>query len=199
MRKGKIASGWTFHCKFGFGLRFAIRPTRAGKGRGETYMSQQYSIPTGSVETEPGEELLLHKAFQDALTDLLHSNFHDALTGLPNRALFLDHLELAIERSKRHAGYLFAVLLLDLDRFKVINDSLGHAVSDQLLVAVALRLKACMRPGDTIARLGGDEFAILLDDLKDDAEALRVAERIQEEMALPFRPDGHEVFSTVSV
>ncbi len=130
---------------------------------------------------------------------LLHHAFHDALTCLPNRALFMDRLKQAIYHSKRRQDYIFAVLFLDLDRFKIVNDSLGHMVGDQLLVAMARRLALCLRPGDTIARLGGDEFTILLDDVKDFANANFVAERIQKALALPFDLDGHEVFTTVSI
>ena len=96
---------------------------------------------------------------------LLHDAFHDALTGLPNRALFMDHLGLSIARAKRNPDQKFAVLYLDLDRFKIINDSLGHMIGDQLLVGIARRLEMCLRPGDTIARLGGDEFTVLIEDI----------------------------------
>jgi diguanylate cyclase (GGDEF)-like protein/PAS domain S-box-containing protein len=130
---------------------------------------------------------------------LLHDAFHDSLTGLPNRALFIDHLKLAVDRSRRRRGYLFAVLFIDLDRFKVINDSLGHLVGDELLSAIAHRLEICLRDGDTIARLGGDEFTILLDGIKDYADAQRVAERVQEVLEQPFTLAGREVFVTASV
>jgi diguanylate cyclase (GGDEF)-like protein len=162
-------------------------------------MSRPPSILDSPGVAEHSEEQLLHEAFQAALIDLLHDNTHDTLTGLPNRELFFNNLELTIERSKRRPGYLFAVLLLDLDRFEAIKVSLGHAAGDHLLVASARRINACLRPGDTMTRLPGDEFAIILDDLGDDAEALRVAEGIQKEMALPFSPDGYDVFSTVSI
>lgn len=130
---------------------------------------------------------------------LLHEAFHDGLTGLPNRALFMDHLKLSVERGKRRDDRLFAVLFLDLDRFKIINDSLGHMVGDQLLVGIARRLEICLRPGDTVARLGGDEFTVLLEDLTSVAEVIEVAERLQKALALPFNLNGHEVFSTVSI
>ena len=129
---------------------------------------------------------------------LLHDAFHDTLTGLPNRALFTDRLKLTLARGKRLGAHQFAVLFLDLDRFKVINDSLGHMIGDQLLVGIARRLEACLRPGDTVARLGGDEFTILLEDIDDVKEAVAVARRVGKELSLPFNLGGHEVFTTVS-
>jgi len=149
----------------------------------------------------------VHLIFQlQSITDrkaaeerLLHEAFHDTLTGLPNRALMIDHLKLTIARTKRRPERRFAVLFLDLDRFKLINDGLGHMVGDQLLVGIARRLEECMRPGDTIARVGGDEFTILLDDLSDDREAVTVAERIHQELKTPFNLGGRDVFTTVSI
>ncbi|MBD1861162.1 MULTISPECIES: EAL domain-containing protein [Trichocoleus] len=130
---------------------------------------------------------------------LLHDAFHDVLTGLPNRALFMDRLGLSIERSKRPGNNLFAVLFLDLDRFKVINDSLGHMIGDQLLISIARRLEACLRGGDTVARLGGDEFTILLDDISDLDDATRIANRIHHALQSPFNLQGQEVFTSVSI
>jgi len=130
---------------------------------------------------------------------LLHDAFHDSLTRLPNRALFIDHLRLAVNRCRRRKGYLFAVLFIDLDRFKVINDSLGHMIGDEVLVATGCRLASCLREGDTIARLGGDEFTILLDGINDHGDAERVAERVQEVLAEPFDFAGREFFVTASV
>jgi diguanylate cyclase (GGDEF)-like protein/PAS domain S-box-containing protein len=154
-----------------------------------------------------GEAQPLHLIFQiQDITDrkraeeqLLHDAFHDALTGLPNRALFMDHVKMAIQRSRRSGDRLFAALFLDLDRFKIINDSLGHMVGDQLLVGIAHRLEACLRPGDTVARLGGDEFTILLEDLSTMDDALDVARRVQEAVTQPFNIGGHEVFTTASI
>ncbi len=130
---------------------------------------------------------------------LLHNAFYDALTNLPNRALFMDRLEHAVERANRRGTYCFAVLFLDLDRFKVVNDSLGHMMGDQLLIAIAKRLQRAVRPGDTVARLGGDEFTILLDDIEDITDAVWVAERIQGELKQPFNLNGHEVFTSASI
>lgn len=125
--------------------------------------------------------------------------FYDSLTGLPNRTLFLDRLGQAVKRARRHKNYNFAVLFLDLDRFKGVNDSLGHMMGDRLLVAIARRLERCVRPGDTVARLGGDEFTILLDDIRGNEDAVFVADRIQRELSAPFDLEGQEVFTTVSI
>ena len=133
-----------------------------------------------------------------AIDRLTHDAFHDALTGLPNRALFMDRLGRSTERARRHAGHQFAVLFLDLDRFKVVNDSLGHTFGDQLLINVAERLRHALRGADTVARLGGDEFTILLE-IDHLADAARTAERIQEELRLPFHIGEHEIFTTASI
>jgi diguanylate cyclase (GGDEF)-like protein len=111
----------------------------------------------------------------------------------------MSHLGRSFDRAKRHKDYLFAVLFLDLDRFKVINDSLGHLMGDELLISVSQRLSACLRSIDTVARLGGDEFAILLDDTTDGTSAVRIAERIQASLARPFPVGGSEVFTTASI
>lgn len=134
-----------------------------------------------------------------AESQLLHLAFHDALTGLPNRASFINRLRHAINYSKRHSDYLFAVLFIDLDRFKVINDSLGHHKGDQFLLAIASRLELCVRSIDTAARLGGDEFTILLEGIQDVSDAIKVAERIEQELKLPFELEGQEIFTTASI
>ncbi len=130
---------------------------------------------------------------------LAHDAFHDALTALPNRALFLDRLSHVLGAAARHPAERFAVLFLDLDRFKVVNDSLGHHAGDHLLVAVAGRLSGAIRPGDTVARLGGDEFGLLLDGIHDAAEAAQVADRVQRALAPAVELGGQELFVTASI
>jgi diguanylate cyclase (GGDEF)-like protein/PAS domain S-box-containing protein len=130
---------------------------------------------------------------------LSYNAFHDTLTGLPNRAFFIERLKYAIELAKRQENYLFAVLFIDLDRFKVINDSLGHIMGDQFLLIIANRLKTCLRPTDISARFGGDEFTILLEQIQDISDAIKIAERIQQELLLPIELDGQEVFATASI
>ncbi len=130
---------------------------------------------------------------------LLHDALHDRLTGLSNRALFMDRLEQKFARLKRRPDSLFAVLFLDFDRFKNINDSLGHLAGDQLLKAISGRLQECLRPGDTVSRFGGDEFAILLENVTELSDATVVAERVQKAMTHPFQLGSQQVFSSASI
>jgi PAS domain S-box-containing protein len=148
---------------------------------------------------------------------LEHRAFHDGLTNLPNRALFLDRLERAIAVSHRHNDFRFAVLFIDIDEFKVFNDSLGHSAGDDLLIQIARRLTACLRGADTVtrprpgeqsqlsigentlARPGGDEFVVLAEELRDPSDAIRMAKRIQERLAIPFGVSGHEIVITASI
>jgi diguanylate cyclase (GGDEF)-like protein/PAS domain S-box-containing protein len=130
--------------------------------------------------------------------ELAHQAFYDSLTDLPNRSLFLDRLNHAIRRAKRRQA-LFAILFLDVDRFKDVNDSLGHATGDKLLRAIAERLEQSVRPGDTVARLGGDEFTVLLEDMKTPDDAVDVAQRILHELKRPFQLEGQEVFAGASI
>ncbi|WP_062289731.1 EAL domain-containing protein [Nostoc piscinale] len=130
---------------------------------------------------------------------LLHNSLHDALTGLPNQSLFMERVKLALERSKQQRDYVFAVLFLDLDRFKVINDSLGHLLGNQLLIAISHRLQSILRAGDMVARFGGDEFTILLEEIDGINGAIQVAERIQNLLALPFQLNEHKVFTNASM
>jgi PAS domain S-box-containing protein len=146
-----------------------------------------------------------------------HLSFHDGLTNLPNRTLFLDRLNRAITQARRHSDFRFAVLFIDIDEFKVFNDSLGHTAGDALLIQIAQRLSASLRGADTIsrprlgstadalmgestlARPGGDEFTVLLEELHDPSDTIRVAERIQQKLAVPFDLNGQEIVLTVSI
>jgi diguanylate cyclase (GGDEF)-like protein len=130
---------------------------------------------------------------------LLQQSLHDSLTGLPNRNLLLEHLQKALQRSKRNPDYLFAVLFIDLDRFKIINDSWGHSVGDQLLIAIAGILKKCSRELDTVARLSGDEFAILLEELHEYTDAIAIAERILKQFLCPIHLKDRTVFTGASI
>ena len=130
---------------------------------------------------------------------LRHDALHDALTGLPNRALFMDRLEQQLKRNQSKDDYLFAVLFLDLDRFKVVNDSVGHLVGDKLLIEIARRLENSIAPTDTVARLGGDEFVILIENITTKSEATLVAESIYQTLTFPFKIDGYELFTTASI
>jgi diguanylate cyclase (GGDEF)-like protein len=141
-------------------------------------------------------EITERKAIERQLT---HDSLHDAMTGLPNRVLFLDRLGQAIEYCKRRTEYTFAILFVDIDQFKVINDSLGHLTGDQLLISAGRRMKDSLRGSDTVARLGGDEFAILLEITGEKDSAAAIAEKLQQSLKLPFKLDGHELYVTASI
>ncbi len=141
-------------------------------------------------------EITDRKTFEN---QLFHDAFHDNLTGLPNRALFTDRLNHAIQRSTRKRAEHFAVLFLDFDRFKMINDTLGHQVGDRMLMEISGRLTLCLRPTDTVARFGGDEFAVLIEDLQDHEQVIVVTERIIESMRKPFKLEGHDIVSSASI
>lgn len=148
-----------------------------------------------------GYQGIIHDISERKRTEeqLAHSAFHDSLTDLPNRALFMDRLERLVRASKRRTNSRFGVLFLDLDRFKIVNDTMGHAVGDDLLRAVARRLEGCLRAEDTVARIGGDEFAIILDLIKDAGDGTRVAERIIQELTMPFKIGGKDIQTGTSV
>jgi len=138
-------------------------------------------------------------ARRKAQARLLQAAFYDPLTGLPNRALFKDRLEVAFARAKGREAARFAVLFLDLDRFKLVNDSLGHRAGDELLVQIARRLESCRRAGDTVARLGGDEFTLLVEGVGSEEEAIAIAERVNRALGPPYLIEGHEVFAGASI
>jgi diguanylate cyclase (GGDEF)-like protein len=145
------------------------------------------------------EQERISRVLEETKEHFRHAAFHDSLTGLPNRAMFTELLKAEIESSKRRNEHMFAVLFLDLDRFKNINDSLGHTHGDLLLVAFAERLERTLRPIDTLARFGGDEFAILVSGMTDATDAVRVAQRIQDELTQPFVLDKNSAFATASI
>jgi diguanylate cyclase (GGDEF)-like protein len=145
------------------------------------------------------EQERISRVLEETKDHFRHAAFHDSLTGLPNRAMFSELLKAELESSKRGTDHMFAVLFLDLDRFKNINDSLGHTHGDLLLVAFAERLERTLRPIDTLARFGGDEFAILLSGMTDATDAVRVAQRIHDELTQPFVLDKNSAFATASI
>jgi diguanylate cyclase (GGDEF)-like protein len=148
------------------------------------------------TEMDLRREVVIRRDTQEAL---VHITLHDELTGLPNRAFLSERLRNAIVRAQRDPTAQFAVLFLDLDRFKIVNDSIGHHGGDSMLVAVGQRLASALRPEDTVARMGGDEFAILLESLSGPDDARVVAERIQEALAQPIDLGGYEVFTSASI
>jgi diguanylate cyclase (GGDEF)-like protein/PAS domain S-box-containing protein len=193
-------------------LDVEIRPEveRTGRWEGELTMlvpdvglvpvSAQVLLHQGTEDEGPHFSAILHdiserKAFEHRLA---HQATHDPLTGLPNRSLLIDRLEGALARARRHNRRV-AVLFLDLDHFKVVNDSLGHGLGDRLLVAIAERLAVALRPGDTVARFGGDEFVVLCEDLVTQHDAIAIAERVDQAVSGPFVIDDTEVFVGVSI
>ncbi|MBZ2167332.1 EAL domain-containing protein [Marinobacter sp. F4216] len=153
-----------------------------GSGKGARY----YGTARDVTERKEAEAFINYQAY------------HDLLTRLPNRSLFQDRLELAITHARRNRQRL-AVMFLDLDRFKVINDTLGHGMGDQLLQAVAQRLEKCLRKGDTLSRFGGDEFTLLLPSITDEEDARGIAKKLIDALRAPFRLGDHEVFVGVSI
>ena len=157
---------------------------------------QQRTAQLQAANQDLKTEIIERKRVQE---QLLHLAVHDPLTSLPNRTLFLERLAQALNRSQQDADYLFAVLFIDCDRFKVVNDSLGHLIGDQLLIAVARRLESCLSLVDTLARLGGDEFTILLEEIRALDDATRIAKRIGEQLTPPFLLEEQEVFINASI
>ena len=165
-----------------------------------------HCLKTASVDLDESGKVIGYQGILHDITErkraesvLVHSAFHDPLTGLPNRALLMDRLERLQSYARRHKKYKFALMYMDLDRFKTVNDSFGHLVGDQLLISVARRLEGCVRQEDTVARLGGDEFAVILDAITDGSHATRVAERILHELQVPFHIEGRDIGTVNSI
>jgi diguanylate cyclase (GGDEF)-like protein len=158
--------------------------------------ARRVEFEDGIVLTGAVNDVTVSHSMQERLA---HTAFHDALTGLPNRALFLDRLTHCIARARRNPRYRFAVLFIDVDDFKLINDSLGHGAGDALLVAVARRLTECARPGDTVARIGGDEFTVLLEPVESQSDAESIAERLRSVIHGPVDLNGHASLVSTSV
>jgi len=162
-----------------------------------------WSVSTASESNQKRPNLIFQ--IQDitdkksAEVQLQHEATHDTLTKLPNRAFFMTRLKQALHKSQFQANYKVSILFIDLDRFKVVNDSLGHLIGDQLLVRISERLRECLRPNDIVARLGGDEFTILVEGAYDQTEVVGIAERLQEKFAQSFDLNGHDIYSSASI
>jgi len=169
------------------------------RAEAERERAEQAERHVDELNRHISEQERVSAQLQESKDHFRHAAFHDALTNLPNRALLAENLKFVIERARQHEDYQFAVLFLDLDRFKNVNDNLGHSIGDQLLIAMARRLESCIREVDMVARLGGDEFAILLDGIPNSGEVISLARRIQEKLQSPFNLSGHEVFTTASI
>jgi diguanylate cyclase (GGDEF)-like protein len=179
--------------------QLALQAAKAEIAELNTQLEQKVQQRTAQLEEviqKLNQEIAQHQQTQDRLS---YQALHDALTDLPNRTLFMEHLTKAIQRHQRNPDYLFAVLFIDLDRFKIINDSWGHAFGDRLLMAIARLLQECCRELDTVARLSGDEFTILLEDLQSTQDAIAIAERILEKLTAPIHLDELKVFSGASI
>jgi diguanylate cyclase (GGDEF)-like protein/PAS domain S-box-containing protein len=182
------------------GLTVMIEGRRAPFGVLGVHSVNPRDYERGDLDFVQALANVLGDAFERQLTedDIRHRALHDPLTGLPNRVLFMDRLEHAIERLRRQKSPT-AVLLLDVDRFKLVNDSLGHQIGDELLAAAAPRIKQAIRSSDSIARFGGDEFGILLEEIAGEQEAIEMAQRIASVFTRPFVLDGNEHFVTTSI
>ena len=182
------------------GLTVTIEGRRARSACSACTRRSPASSRPGDVDFVQSLANVLGDTFERQLTDddIRYRALHDPLTGLPNRILFMDRLQQAMARLRRRRS-LTAILMLDLDRFKLVNDSLGHKIGDELLAAAAPRLKQAVRSSDTVARFGGDEFGILLEEIAGEHDAIEMAQRIASVFTRPFVLDGNEHFVTTSI
>ena len=179
--------------------QLALQTAKAEISQLNIQLEQKVQERTAQLEkviNQRDREIAEHKQTQQKL---FHQALHDALTGLPNRILFMEHLQKSLHRITRNQDYLCAVLFIDLDRFKIINDNWGHAVGDRLLIAISEILQACSREVDTVARLSGDEFTILLEDINDFQDAIAIAERLLERLTAPIHLDECQVYIGASI
>jgi diguanylate cyclase (GGDEF)-like protein len=179
--------------------QMALQSAQAKISQLNSELEQKVRERTAQLEkviNKLNQEIVQH---QETQQKLLHQSLHDALTGLPNRTLFMEYLNKALQRSRRNEDYLFAILFIDLDRFKIINDTWGHRIGDQLLIAISTILKECCRQVDTVARLSGDEFSILLEDLQNVKDAIVIVERLLDKLTSPIYLDERKVFSGASI
>ena len=195
--RDRVLASLTSSTKENFSLEYRILQP-SGEVRWVWERSRPIFDHSGAIKRRDGiiSDITERKQIE---AELSYEAKHDSLTNLPNRAAFIDRIELALEQTQKDIEYAFAVLFIDLDRFKIVNDSLGHQVGDELLITVAKILRECSRSQDFVARLGGDEFTILLDRIQAVTEASAIAQRINEQLAAPFYLQGHTVFTSASI
>jgi diguanylate cyclase (GGDEF)-like protein/PAS domain S-box-containing protein len=189
----ELVSGTTVNCQ--------MEQRYVHKSGHTVWASWSVSAASGTSSEQPNLIFQIQDITDKKLAEdkLQYEATHDALTGLPNRPLFMGKLANALGKARQYPGYKVSVLFIDLDRFKNVNDSLGHLLGDRLLIEISGRLRECMRPSDMVARLGGDEFTILVEGRYELKEVTTIAERIQEKFTVPFDLNGHEVYSSASI
>jgi len=176
-----------------------VRKTSAKAEQAERERAEQAEKHVGELQHHIAEQDRISQALRESKERFRHAAFHDALTDLPNRNLFMETLKFALEKNKQKPDFKFAVLFLDINRFKTINDSLGHSMGDKLILHVAKRLATSVREKDLVARFSGDEFAFILNNISDVNDAIQFAERIKNKISTPFNLSGRQVFTSFSI